>query len=287
MEIEYKDESRRGRYIIIAGIVLAVVAGASAFYAINQAQQQAGQGALQHVTVVVAARDIPARKPVEAVDVELRDVPLDPTNERGILTSTDLVIGRVLAVTLLQGQLVTTNLLASSAAGGQFSILDPLSSFSPDSEPWRAMAITVPDDRAVGGMVQPNATVDVIVTALINVPQEILERGRYYTDKSTKVVYQDMVILAKTGQTYIIRAPLRIAEELSHLQTSGTAIFTMVLRPDVDTRIVDAADLGATTNRIITKYGLPLPETYPAGGPVPQRTGTPSASPAPSATPGS
>ena len=285
MEIEYKDESRRGRYIILVGIVLAVVAGAGAFYAINQAQQQAGQGDLHHVTVVVAARDIPARKPIEAVDVELRDVPLDPTNERGILTNTDLVIGRVLAVTLLQGQLVTTNLLASSAAGGQFSILDPLSSFTPDSEPWRAMAITVPDDRAVGGMVQPNQTVDVIVTALINVPQDVIERGRYYTDKSTKVVYQDMIILAKTGQTYILRAPLRIAEELSHLQTSGTAIFTMVLRPEVDTRIVDATDLGATTNRIITKYGLPLPETYPAGGPLPQRTeAAPTSTPA--ATPG-
>ena len=285
MEIEYKDDRRRGRYVIIVGLVLALVAGGGAFYAINQAQQQAGQGALQHVTVVVAARDIPARKPIESVDVEVREVPLDPSNERGILTDPEMVIGRVLAVTLLRGQLVTTNLLASTAAGGQFSILDPLASFGPDSEPWRAMAITVPDDRAVGGMVQSNQTVDLIVTALVNVPQDILEEGRYYTDKSTKVVYQDMVILAKAGQTYIIRTPLRIAEEISHLQTSGTAIFTMVLRPDVDTRIVDATELGATTNWIITKYGLPLPETYPAGGPFPQRTEVPGRTTTPAATP--
>ncbi len=287
MEIEYKDEDRRGRYVIVLGVVLALVAGGGAFFLINQAQQEAGQGAPDRVTVVVAARDIPARKPIEAVDVALRDVPADASNERGILSDPDLVVGRVLAVTLLEGQLLTTNLLASTAAGGQFSIVDPLSSFTPDSEPWRAVAITVADDRAVGGMVQPNQTVDVIVTALVNVPQDVAEEGRYYTDKSTKVVYQDMVILAKAGATYIVRAPLRIAEEFAHLQTSGTAVFTMVLRPDVDTRIIDVADLGATTNRILTKYGLPLPETYPAGGPLPVHTDPPLPTATPAATAGS
>ena len=45
MEMEYKDTSKRGRWIVIIGFVLAVAAGAAAFYAITQAQQQAGQAA--------------------------------------------------------------------------------------------------------------------------------------------------------------------------------------------------------------------------------------------------
>ena len=59
--MEYKDPSRRGRYIVIIGVILAVVAGAAAFYLISTAQQQAGQAGLQRVSVVVALQTIPAR----------------------------------------------------------------------------------------------------------------------------------------------------------------------------------------------------------------------------------
>ena len=114
MEMEYRDPSRRGRYIVIIGVILAVVAGGAAFFLINQAQQQAGQAGLQKVAVVVALKTIPARKIIEEADVVVREVPLDPTNAQGIVSTPDKVIGRVPAVTILEGQLVTTNLLASS-----------------------------------------------------------------------------------------------------------------------------------------------------------------------------
>ena len=54
MEMEYKDPSKRGRWIVVIGVVLAIAAGGAAFFLINQAQQQAGQGGLQKVAVVVA-----------------------------------------------------------------------------------------------------------------------------------------------------------------------------------------------------------------------------------------
>jgi predicted Zn-dependent protease len=38
--MEYRDPSKRGRWIVIAGVVLALAAGGAAFYLINQAQQQ-------------------------------------------------------------------------------------------------------------------------------------------------------------------------------------------------------------------------------------------------------
>ena len=291
MEMEYKDPSRRGRYIVVLGVILAVVAGGAAFYLINQAQQQAGQAGLQKVAVVVAAQPIPARKLIEAADVVVREIPIDPTNAQGIVSTPDLVIGRVPSVTVLAGQMVTTNLLASSAEGGQFSVLDPGESIAPDGPAWRAVSMTVPDDRAVGGMLQPNQTVDVFVTAAINVltsSEEGIGSEGYYSDRSTKIAYQNMLILAKSGSSYILRAPIDIAEEISHLQASGTASFSMVLRPEVDTRSVDASQLGTTTNRVIIRYGLPIPVVFPPfEGPIPtpEPTPIPTPSPAPTASP--
>jgi Flp pilus assembly protein CpaB len=284
--MEYKDPSRRGRWIVVIGVFLAVAAGGAAFFLINQAQQQAGQAGLQKVTVVVAAQTIPARKIIEATDVTVHEVPIDDTNAQGIVSTTDKVIGRVAAVAILQGQMVLTNLLASSSEGGQFSVLGPDETVTPDSTPWRAISVTVPDERAVGGLLTPNQTVDVFVTATVNVltnSEDGLPKEGWYTDKSTKLSYQDMLILAKSGQLYVLKAPLDVAEEISHLQASGAAAFSLALRPDADTRQVDASSLGTTTNRVIIRYGLPIPVAFPpVVGPVPTPKPTPVATPAPS-----
>ena len=290
MEMEYKDPSKRGRWIVLLGVVLAVVAGGAAFFLINNAQQQAGQSGLKTTTAVVAARAIPARKPIEAEDLVVRgDIPLDGTNAEGIVADPAQLVGRVLAVDVKLGQLVTTNLLASTTAGAQFSILKPDETVAPDSEAWRAVSLTVPDDRAVGGLLGPGMLVDVFMTASVNVPQSVLDQGTYYTDQSTKISWQDMEILSRQGTFYIVKATLPVAEEISHLQAAGNAQFSMVLRPDADTRILDVSALGATTNRIIERYGLPVPETYPKGSgsiasqpPIPEIT--PAPSPAPSAS---
>ena len=288
MEMEYRDTSKRGRWIVVIGFVLAVAAGAAAFYAINQAQQQAGQGPLAKVSVVVAARAIPARKPVEAEDVVVREVPLDPTNSEAIIiTQPDEVIGRVLAVSVFQDQMLTRNMLASTVTGGQFSILEPGETIGPESEAWRAVSLTVPDDRAVGGLLQPGMTVDVFTSATVNVPQDLLSEGEFYTDKSTKITYQNMVILARSSSFYVVKATLAIAEEIAHLQAAGNATFSFAMRPEADVRLVDASSLGATTNMLISKYGIPIPEVFPPGnGPIPTPAPTPTPSPSPSATPG-
>ena len=285
MEMEYRDPSKRGRWIVIAGVVLAIAAGGGAFYLINQAQQQAGQGDLAKVPVVVATRPIPARKPVEPDDVVVRQIPVDDTNTDAIVVrKAEDVIGRVLSVTVFQGQMITTNMLASAASGGQFSILQPGETVGPDSEAWRAVSLVVPADRAVGGLISPGATVDVLMSAQVNVPAVLapsdVAKG-YYTDMSTKITYQNMLILTKAGDSYVIRATLPQAEEITHLMATGYVQFSMVLRPEQDVRYADASKLGETTNLIIQRYGLPIPVYYPLGN------GRPLSTPAPTATPSS
>jgi Flp pilus assembly protein CpaB len=288
MEMEYSDTAgRRGKFIIVFGLILAVVAGGAAFYLISTAQQSAGQGELQKVAVVVAARDIPARKPIEPDDLVVREVPIDETNAKGVSARPDDFFGKVLAVTVFQGQLVTTNLLASTSGTSGFSILEPNETVGPDSETWRAVSLTIPDDRAVGGLLQAGQQVDIFVSATVNVPLDLAEAGTYYTDRSTKITYQGVLILARSGTFYIVKAPIVMAEEISHLQAAGNAAFSAALRPPQDVRTVDVSRLGSTTNLIITKYGLPIPETYPAGGgaaatlPPIEPSPSPSVSPAP------
>jgi Flp pilus assembly protein CpaB len=293
-ELEYKDHGRRGKWIVVFGVILALVAGGGAFFLLTQAQQQAATTVVPQVAVVVATRTIPGRKAIEAADVTVRNVPAD-TVGTGAFTDPAQVLDRVPAVTILEGQQVTSNLLASDQVGGQFSILKPEETVTASSPAWRAVAISVPDDRAVGGVVQAGMAIDVFLTLTVNVPVTALTQGQAYTDKSTKLAYQDLEVLAKAGTFYIIRVPLGVAEEIEHLQAAGTAQFSIALRPTQDSRIADASQLGATTNLIIERYGLPVPQTFPGQSgnvyrgttiPFPIPISSPaSASPAPSASP--
>ena len=289
MEMEFNDNRSRGRFVIVMGLILAVIAGGAAFFLISQAQQQAARSGAT-ATIVVAIRQIPARKPIEASDIAVREVPIDPTNAQGVFADPTKVIGLVPGVTILEGQPVYANFLASQAQGGQSSILGPGETIAPDSEAWRAVSLTVPDDRAVGGLVRPGDTVDVFVTTTVSVPEALAEAGRYVTDKSTKITYQDLIVLAKAQTFYVMKVPAALAEEISHLQASGAAAFSLALRPPTDDRRVDASRLGETTNLIIQRYGLPIPVPFPGGPgvpatPRPSPSSTPRPSPEPSPTP--
>ncbi len=195
-------------------------------------------------------------------------MPADDTNTDAIAVRDPVeVIGQVLPITLFQGQMLTKSLLNTTAGGGTtgFSILDPGQTVAPDSVAWRAVAITVPDDRAVGGLITAGMSVDVLLSAQINVPQDLLTAGKYYTDKATKITYQNMLVLAKTGSGYVVKVTLEQAEEITHLVATGNAQFSMIMRPPADVRFADASKLGETTNLIIQRYGLPIPQNYPPG----------------------
>jgi Flp pilus assembly protein CpaB len=293
--MEYKDSNRRGKFVIILGVVLAIVAGGAAFYLINQAQQSAGQGELQKVQVVVAAQIIPARTPISATALVVREIPLDSVTQVGIVTDPASLVGKVLAIPVAIGQPIYSNMIASSSGQSGFAILAPDETVAPDSEAWRAISLTIPDERAVAGLLVAGQTIDIFMTANVSVPVANEPVGVYYSDMTTKITYQDMVILGRAGSQYILRASLAVAEEINHMLATGTVQFSAALRPDQDVRFVDVSDLGATTNRIIEKYGLPFPALFPAPSatippqpplatPTPPPT-PPPATPAPSGSP--
>jgi Flp pilus assembly protein CpaB len=263
MEMEYKESNRRGKLVIVAGVVLAVVAGAASFYLISQAQQKGG-GTGELVNVVVAAQAITARTPIALGAVIVREVPLDGATQIGIVTDPAFLTGKVLAVPIAIGQPIYENMVASASGQSGFSILEPNETVAPDSPAWRAISITIPDDRAIAGLLVTGQTIDIFMTATMTVPLTAEPLGVYYSDMVTKITYQDMIILGRAGSQYILKASLPVAEEINHMLATGTVSFSAALRPDQDVRYVDVSSLGATTNRILEKYGLPFPAVYPA-----------------------
>jgi Flp pilus assembly protein CpaB len=261
VELEYSDKnSKRSKLYIAVGVIMALMVAGIVFVAL----QASGLTAPEEVTkrdVVVAVRDIPGRKPIENGDVALRSIPVDATNEAAF-GSVDEVVGRVSGVTILTGQMVTQNVLASNTAGQKFSILGPGEKYDPSGPSYRAVSISVPDDRALAGTLVPGQLVDLIVTMAINPEVGQTAEGaeeqaaEFVPGPSTKVTLQEMTILARNGQIYILRADVATAEKIAELTAAG-GVFTMVLRPEQDDREVETD--GSTIDRLIEEFEFPVP----------------------------
>ena len=270
MELEYSDKnSRRSKVYIAVGIVVALLVAATVYIAL-QASGLTDQGEVEMRQVVVAAVEIPGRKEISETDVVMRSVPVDPINDSAFV-GIDEVLGRVTSVPIGAGQLLTPNLLASSEAGATFSILKPGEEYDPSMPDLRAVSMTVPDDRAVGGTLQPGQPVDLIATMTVNPlegeaappptdgepAEEPAEADQRMAGPSTKTTLQQLDILVRNGALYILRTDLATAEKITELQAAG-AQFTFVLRADADDRTAETE--GSTLDRLLEEFEFPVPE---------------------------
>jgi Flp pilus assembly protein CpaB len=213
-EFEYTDRnSRRSKLYIAVGLIIALMVGGTVFVALRFSGLTASTAPVETRSVVVALRDIPSRKPIEEGDVATRVLAVDPTNA-GAFERIDEVLGLVTGVPIATGQIISPNLLAAGTSGLGFSILEPGQQFDPDGPHLRAVSITVPDDRAVGGSLQPGQWVDLIVTLAINpeigqTPEQAQETFRsVIPGPATKVTLQTVSILSRNCNLYILRSDL-------------------------------------------------------------------------------
>jgi Flp pilus assembly protein CpaB len=270
VELEYSDKnSRRSKVYIAVGIVVALLVAATVYIAL-QASGLTDEGEVELRQVVVAAVEIPGRKEISETDVVMRSVPVDPINDTAFV-GIDEVLGRVTSVPIGAGQLLTPNLLASTEAGATFSILKPGEEYDPSMPDLRAVSMTVPDDRAVGGTLQPGQPVDLIATMTVNPlegdaapppaegepTEEPAQADLRMAGPSTKTTLQQLDILVRNGALYILRTDLATAEKITELQAAG-AQFTFVLRADADDRTAETE--GSTLDRLLEEFGFPVPE---------------------------
>lgn len=271
MELEYSDKhGRRSKIYVGVGLVVALIVGGLVF-AMLRFGNLSSQNPAEMRQVVVAVREIPARKPIEEGDVVMRSVPTDRTNEAAF-TRIDEVLGRLSGVPISTGQMITRTMLASNATGQSFSILEPGQVFDPNGPDLRAVSVSVPDDRAVAGTLVAGQRVDLIVTMAIN-PEigQTAEEAQLTTadvipGPSTKVTLQMLSILSRNGAIYILRADLATAEKIAELVAAGGQ-FTMVLRPEEDERT--ASTDGSTIDRLLEEFDFPVPRPPVFESPAP------------------
>jgi Flp pilus assembly protein CpaB len=305
MEMEFKDPGRRRRLLLVTiGGVLAAAAGMAAFTMAsggNHAPDVAKQ------SVLVATRAVDARTAVSADDVAVRDIPVDQALASAY-TSSEQVVGRITSVPLVAGEQITPNLFATADANSDFSILGPGETVTADSPYWRAVAVEVPPNRAVGGDIKAGDRVDLFVSVEIDVLTQD-ETGQwvktdganadgFQTGESTKLTFQDLEVLKSTpdDNMYVLKVDLHQAEQISHVVQLAPDSFSLALRPGDDTRSADTSQYGTTTDRLIMTYLFPAPQLIdlsqltgplvspvPGGSPIPG--GTSGSTPPPSASP--
>lgn len=266
MDYDYSEKNRRrSRLYIGVGLFTAISVAGLVLFALQSSAILAEPVEMR--AVVVAARDIAGRKPIEEGDVVTRVVAADPTNETAY-TQIDDVLGRVSGVSIAAGELVTRSMLAAAVSGQTFSILDSGEEFDPNGPDLRAVSVSVPDDRAVAGTLVPGQRVDLVVTLAINPeigavsqtpePEPSASPSEaFIAGPSTKVTLQMLTVLARNGSIYILRTDLGTAEKIAELTAAGGQ-FTLVLRPDEDARTPDT--LGSTLDMLLHEFGFPIPK---------------------------
>lgn len=310
MEMEFKDPTRRRRMVFVTvGLAVAAIAGVGAFTLASGGNAPAPEAAKR--AVLVAAHDVAARTTLAVEDVTIRQVPVDEALSAAY-TEAGLVVGRVTAVPIYTDQQMTPNLFASDQAGTDFSILGADQQVTADSPYWRAVAVQVPDERAVGGEIKAGDHVDLFVSVDIKVLM-VDPEGNYQTvdtadangmqsGKSTKITYQDVEVLkADTDAAmYVLKVDLHQAEQIYHVVQEAPDSFSLALRPQADTRVADPSQYGVTTDRLVMTYLYPVPQlvdltqllggqstTYrpPQYGSLPPPAPAPGSSPAPTTAP--
>jgi Flp pilus assembly protein CpaB len=274
LDVKLKDPSiRRRRLLIIAGVVLAVAAGAMAFW-LSRTGTTAPK-AIEPPTspVLVAVRDVAPRTLLQAADVAVRPLPQIPALATA-LTEPDAAIGRVTTVPITAGQPIYPALLVTTAEGARFSILGPEELITEDTPDWRAVSVSVPPERAVGGQILAGQRVDLFATVQIDIILQDAEGNivpatnaeGLLSGRSTKITFQDLEILSVGGDgMYILKVDLHQAEEIYHIAAASPNAFSLALRPDGDTRTTDTLEFGETTDRIIGRYLYPVPRILDLG----------------------
>ena len=303
MEMEFKDNSRRRTLVLVVGVLLALGAGAAAFMLSSQGTDEPVE-TIPTRDVVVASELINERQTISGTQLPIRSVPRDATNEQAF-TDINQVEGSIAAIPILANQPITENMLTKAVGVGQVDILEANETVTPDSPAYRAVSLTVPAERAVGGLIGPNQRVDVIATmpfpdlGVVNpdtgeraVDEETGEPLLYTAGNSSKPMWLDVKVITHPEGTdlYVMRMDLQAAEEVALAQSLG-ASFSLVLRPALDTRDIDRSAYGETQDRLLTRYNFPVPEvidafTYEQPVPFPSPfPAEPYLSPAPSASP--
>lgn len=140
---------------LIVALILGGIAAKMAFDFV-QKRQTGLVSELKHPQMVVAKRSVEAGTALTEEDLALGDVSSDATIPETAFTTVEELLGRVTQVPLLQGQAITSTLLAPKGMGPGLQAAVPLG--------MRAVTVEINEMTGVAGYLGPGCHVDVIQT---------------------------------------------------------------------------------------------------------------------------
>ena len=143
---------RRYTTIFAAAIV---TAAAATFGIYRVLQVTKAEAKITTQPVVVAMEDIPEGKSIDRAAVRIAQW-VSGTAPAGAFANIDSVVGRVTRVDVFKGEVVVPGRLAPNGTGPGLQV-----KISPGK---RASAVRIDDVSGIGGLIQPNSRVDVMVT---------------------------------------------------------------------------------------------------------------------------
>lgn len=255
-----EDRSRRrARLVLIVGLLIAVLAGVGTFVLSSGSKAEAPPP-VETTDVLVASHDIPQRTALTAADLKVQKYPVDIA-PAAALKKPEEVIGKIVQVSISAGEPILPTKFAAAGAA-TFTVFppnaqpvagQPIAAGTPD---YRAMSITVADANAAGGAVQVGDVVDVLFTFQFD-PSKFLTGNdpNRIPDFSSKIVLQNVAIIARAAAVYTIRTDAQTAEKISYLSSAGGQM-QFLLRAAQDQR--QAATSGATFGDVF-KFGIKVP----------------------------
>ena len=257
-----EDRSRRrARLVLIVGLLFAVGAGATTFFVAQTAKSEA-PAPIPTSSIVVAAREIPAKTQITAADLKLVKMNTEVVPPAAITTAEEAV-GRITITAISVGEPILPTKLGS--ANGQIFTVFPAASLGTDGAPqvgspnYRAMSITVADAQAAGGSIQPGDLVDVLFTMQVS-PEKLFKNPNTAvnsTDASARIVLERVPILMRTLSVYVIRTDAATAERIGYIQASGGTM-QLLLRAPKDDRATGT--VGASFSNIQPDWKIYIPQ---------------------------
>jgi pilus assembly protein CpaB len=255
-----EDRSRRrARLVLIVGFLIAVLAGLATFVLSSGSKTEAPPP-VETTPVLVASHDIPPRTALTEADLKVLQYPKDIAPVAALQDS-KLVVGKIVQVPVSAGEPILSTKFAPAGAA-TFTVFPPNAQpvagqpIAPGTPDYRAISITVADPNAAGGAVAVGDIVDILFTLQFD-PTKFLtgtDTNRM-ADFSSKIVLQNINILARTASVYTIRTDAQTAEKIAYLGAAGGQM-QMLLRAAQDQR--QALTAGATFGDIY-KFGIKIP----------------------------
>jgi len=140
------------------------------------------------VQILIAARALPAMTIIDADAISTKTVAQSQVPEDHLVDPVQ-VLGKVLAMPVVEGQPMTKSCLVTDGAGPQLASVLP--------EGMRAVSLSLPDWSGLAGLLYPGSLVDVIVTLKIHSKQ------RHGTEAVSTTLLQNIQVLATEDQSVV------------------------------------------------------------------------------------